>query len=121
MPLPPPNISSGAVPSPSTKRPAGGMHVDRHAFLQRVVEPVGALAAADALHRDLHLAVGLGRARQRVAAVERRVAVRHAEGQELAGAVPEFVGEVGRHVEHEGARIGGLLDDLGDAQLMVSH
>ena len=96
-------------------------HVQRAAFLQRVVEPVGALAAGDALHRHLGQAVGLGRARQRIAAVEGAVGVRHLEGQELAGAVAELVGKVGGDFEDEGARIGRFLDDLGDAQLVVGH
>jgi len=101
---------------------AGRRHgVDRVAFGQRVVEPVGAFAAGDAFHRHLELAIRFGRARQRVAAVERTLAVRHAEGQELAGLVSEFVGKVGRHIEHEGPGVGSFLDDFGDAQGMISH
>ena len=104
MPLPPPNSSSVAVLSFSTKRPAGGI-IPGAAFLQRVMEPVGALAAGDALHRDLGQAVGLGRARQRIAAVEGAVGVTHLEGQELAGAIAVLVGKVGGDFEDEGSRI----------------
>jgi hypothetical protein len=47
--------------------------------------------------------------------------VTHLEGQELPGAIAVLVGKVGGDIEDEGARIGGLLDDLGDAQLVVGH
>ena len=96
--------------------------VQRAAFLQRVVEPVRALAARHPLDRHLEMAaVGLGRARQRIAAVEGALVVRHPEGQELAGAVLEPVGEVFGHLQNEGTGVRGFLDDLGDAQLMISH
>jgi hypothetical protein len=66
-------------------------------------------------------AVGLRCARQRVAAIEGALLVRNLEGQELAGAILELGGQLGRNLEDERARIGRLLDDLGDAQLMISH
>ena len=121
MPLPPPNSSNGTLPSLSTKRPAGGSTSSVPPSFSASLNQLEPLPPVTRFTVTLSCAVDLRRARQRVAAVEGALVVRHPEGQELAGAVLELVGEVGRHVEHEGARVGRFLDDLGDAQLMVSH
>ena len=88
---------------------------------QRIVEPVGAFAAGHALDRHLHLAVGLGRARQRVAAIEMTVGVGDLEGQELAGAVAVPVGQLGGDIENVRPGIRRFPDDLGDLQRAVGH
>ena len=44
----------------------------------------------------------------------------HAERAELAGAIPEEVGELIRDLEHVGPGVGGLLDDGPDAKRVVA-
>ena len=96
-------------------------HVEGSTLFQGVVEPVRPFAAGHPLDRNLGKAVGFRGTRQGVAAVEGAIGRRHAEGQELPGPVAEFLGQIGRDIEDEGARIGCLLDDFGDAQLMIGH
>ena len=117
MPLPPlQSTRSRSERGSSTNRPAGGTTISVRARAHAVVHPVRHAAVVDALHGDLVLAVGLGRARERVAAHEHAPRERHLEAQELPGAIGERLGERGRHLEHDRERVVGLGNHARHAQ-----
>ena len=95
-------------------------HMDPHAGMGVVAQPVRGVTAVGALDGDGQRVTGERRTAQRIAPGHRpRPVAGHPQGQELPRRVAQSVcGDLGTvgHGEHQRARVVGLLDDLGHLQ-----
>jgi len=113
MPLPPPNSSRGGVAVLQHERPAGGRTCSEPPSASASLNQFEPLPPANRFTVTLRCRPSVsGALDSEIAAVEDALVVQApGKGQELARPVPEAVGQLLGHLEHERPRI-GVLDDL---------